>query len=130
MNKKWRFMAGAMAYGALVLAASCTSQKEALLKQGYPEAYAQGFDDGCHSGKKAGGNMFEGLKKDVERFENDTKYAHGWQDGFNQCEKEQEALDRQMQMSIERQRLDEEKKHKMERDALKGIDTKGLENLK
>ncbi len=130
MRNRWCAMTGAIACGMLALTASCTSEKEALLKQGYPEAYAQGFDDGCHSGKKAGGNMFEGLKKDVQRFENDSKYAQGWQDGFNQCEKQQEALDRQMQMSLERQRLNEEKKHKMEQDALKGINTKGLENLK
>lgn len=47
----------------------CVTQKESMIKQGYPLPYADGFDDGCHSGKKAGGSMFDQFKKDVPRFE-------------------------------------------------------------
>ncbi len=77
------------------------------------------------------------LKKDVKRFEKDSQYAQGWSDGFRQCESEQEALQREIRMSIEHQRLMEEKKHNsweeqrhLEREVMKGIDTHGLENLK
>ncbi len=115
----------------------CVSQKESMIKQGYPLAYADGFDDGCHSGKKAGGSMFDQFKKDVKRFQQDTKYAQGWSDGFRQCESEQEAIQRQIRMGMEQQRLMEEKKHNdweekrhLETEMLKGIDTSGLEKLK
>ena len=115
----------------------CVSQRDAMVQQGYPLSYADGFDDGCHSGKKAGGSMFDQFKKDVRRFQSDKQYAQGWSDGFRQCETEQEAMDRQTRMGMEQQRLLEEKKHNkwekqrhLEREVMKGIDTRGLENLK
>jgi hypothetical protein len=121
----------------LVAISGCVSQKESMVKQGYPLSYADGFDDGCHSGKKAGGSMFDQFKKDVRRFEGDSQYAQGWSDGYRQCETEQEALQRQIRMGVEQQRLMEEKKHNdweeqrhLEREVMKGVDTRGLENLK
>ena len=108
-----------------------------MIKQGYPLAYADGFDDGCHSGKKAGGSMFDQFKKDVRRFENDSQYAQGWSDGFRQCETEEESSQRQIRMSMEQQHLIDEKEHydweeqrHLETELFKGIDTSGLENLK
>ena len=108
-----------------------------MIQQGYPLAYADGFDDGCHSGKKAGGSLFDQFKKDVNRFESDDQYAQGWSDGFRQCETEQEALQRQIRMGIEQQSLAEQKKHNhweeqrhLEREVLKGVDTDSLKNLK
>ena len=122
---------------SLVAVSGCVSQKEIMVQQGYPLSYADGFDDGCHSGKKAGDSMFDQFKKDVGRFANDPKYAQGWSDGFRQCETEQESLQRQMRMGMEQQRLMEEKKHykweekrHLEKEMFKGIDTRGLENLK
>jgi len=116
----------------LLASAGCVSQKESMIKQGYPLSYAEVFDDGCHSGKKAGGSLFDQFKKDVGRFDKDSQYAQGWSDGFRQCESEEEALERQVRMGIEQQKLLEQKKHdhKMENNYLKGIDTSGLENLK
>jgi uncharacterized protein YceK len=108
----------------------CATQSETMKSQGYPAAYAEGFEDGCHSGKKAGGSYFDQFKKDVRRFNSDSDYAQGWSDAFRQCETEQEALDRQIRMSMEYQRMDNERKDRMAHDALKGIDTTGLENLK
>ena len=115
----------------------CVSQKELMIQQGYPLAYADGFDDGCHSGNKAGGSLFDQFKKDVNRFENDSQYAQGWSDGFRQCETEQEALQRQVRMGMEQQRLAEEKKHNqweeqrhLEREVFKDIDTDSLKSLK
>lgn len=123
--------------GTLLLLSGCVSQRDSMIQQGYPMSYVDGFDDGCHSGKKAGGQMFEQFKKDVKRFETDSQYAQGWSDAFRQCETEQEALERQMRMSIEQQKLMEQKKHNqweeqrhLENEALKGIDTSGLNNLK
>ncbi len=115
----------------------CTSQKERMIQQGYPLPYADGFDDGCHSGNKAGGSLFDQFKKDVNRFGADSKYSQGWSDGFRQCETEQEALQRQIRMGVEQQRLLEEKNRNdweeqrhLEREVMKGINTRGLENLK
>ncbi len=115
----------------------CVSQREIMVSQGYPLSYADGFDDGCHSGKKAGGSMFDQFKKDVIRFEKDSQYAQGWSDDFRQCETEQEALQRQIRMGMEQQRLMEERKHNkweeqrhLEREVMKRIDTRGLDNLK
>ena len=115
----------------------CTTEQDRMAKEGYPPAYIQGYDDGCHSGKHAGGNMFEHMKKDVRRYDSDRQYAEGWDDGYETCEKEAEAMDRANQRSIEQQRIYQEEHHSrhdgtsdMARDALKGIDTRGLENLK
>jgi len=94
----------------MMIFAGCASQKEVMLEQGHSLAYADGFDDGCHSGKKAGGNMFESFKKDEDRFTRHSKYTQGWSDGFRECESEQEALDRQIRMSMEQQHLNDERK--------------------
>lgn len=121
----------------LFVMTGCVSQKENMIQQGYPLAYADGFDDGCHSGKKAGGLLFEQFKKDVTRFEVDTQYAQGWSDGFRQCETEQESIQRQIRMSMEQQQLTEQKKHNkwddqrhLEREVMNGVDTDALKNLK
>jgi hypothetical protein len=107
-----------------------------MINKGYPVAYAQGYDDGCHSGNKAGGSFFDEFIKDVNRFDNDTQYAQGWSDAFRQCESEQEALQRQTRISIEQQKLSEQreendlqKQYRLEKEVMKGIDTSGLEKL-
>ncbi len=125
------------AVACLFVTAGCVSQKQTMVNQGFPISYADGFDDGCHSGKKAGGNMFEQFKKDVNRFGVDRQYAQGWSDGFRQCETEQEAMQRQIRMGMEQQQFMELKKHNdweeqhhLESELLQGIDTSGLKNLK
>jgi len=122
---------------AIALLGGCATQKDSMVKQGYPLAYAEGFDDGCHSGHKAGGNLFEQFKKDVRRFERSREYAQGWSDGFRQCESEQEAIQRQTRIGIEQQKLIEQRRqmeyqdqYHLEREVLKSIDTKKLNSLK
>lgn len=110
----------------------CASTSEQMQQQGYPEAYADGFEDGCHSGKKAGGSYFDQFKKDVNRFNTDKEYAQGWSDSYRQCETEQEALARQTRMNIEWQKMDNERKNNLDHaalDAMKGIETSGLKSL-
>jgi len=108
-----------------------------MIKEGYPLSYAEGFDDGCHSGNKAGGSLFDQFKKDTRRFEQDSQYAQGWSDGFRQCESQQEATQRQTRMAIEQQKLTEQRKqnklqeqYHLEREALKGVDTSNLNYFK
>lgn len=121
----------------LLLLSGCATQKETMIKEGYPLSYAEGFDDGCHSGNKAGGSLFDQFKKDTKRFEQDSQYAQGWSDGFRQCESQQEATQRQTRMAIEQQKLTEQRKqnklqeqYHLEREALKGVDTSNFNYLK
>ncbi|MEM8769078.1 MAG: hypothetical protein AAGE43_16645, partial [Pseudomonadota bacterium] len=56
--------------------------------------YAEGFHDGCHSGREAAGSASDGFLKDLNRFGVDRDYTRGWSDGFRQCETEQEREER------------------------------------
>ncbi|MCK5697951.1 MAG: hypothetical protein KAI02_07305 [Gammaproteobacteria bacterium] len=125
------------ALGGIVTLTGCTSEADLLRQQGQPIAYVDGFDDGCHSGKKAGGSLFDQFRKDVRRFEGNHEYASGWSDGFRQCETQQESIKRQTRMNMQYQQYSEQRRHNqvMESehfndDLLNGIDTRGLENLK
>ena len=121
---------------SLLIITACQSTRDSMVEQGYPLAYADGFQDGCDSGNKAGGSLFDQFKKDVTRFNTETDYAQGWSDGFRQCETEQESIQRQVRMSIEQQNLQQQKKtnelaeqHALEREVMKGVDTSGLKSL-
>lgn len=122
---------------AFVILAGCASQQETMIRQGYPQSYAEGFEDGCHSGKKAGGSLFDQFNKDVRRFNIDQQYAQGWSDAFRSCESEQEALQRQMRIGIEQQKLIDRRdrnkareQYQLEREVLRGVDTSKLRDLK
>ncbi len=121
---------------SLLIITACQSTRDSMVEQGYPLAYADGFQDGCDSGNKAGGSLFDQFKKDVTRFNTETDYAQGWSDGFRQCETEQESIQRQVRMSIEQQNLQQQKKtnelaeqHALEREVMKDVDTSGLKSL-
>jgi hypothetical protein len=118
----------------LTVLGGCVSQKESLVSKGAPLSYADGFDDGCHSGKKAGGSLFDQFQKDPVRFASDTLYSQGWSDGFRQCETELEFVHRETRMAMEQQRLLEEKHHHdwqeqrhLEREVMRGVDTASLQ---
>ncbi len=87
----WR----AWVIGAVVLLAGCQSTHEQLLAQGYPAAFADGFDDGCSSGRQAAGIISGEFRKNVPRYLQDPNYAEGWSDGFRQCQAQVESQDRQ-----------------------------------
>ena len=125
------------AASCLLLLSGCVTHKETMIKEGYPLSYAEGFDDGCHSGNKAAGSLFDQFKKDIKRFESDSQYAQGWSDGFRQCESQQEAIQRQTRMAIEQQKLTEQRKqsdfqrqYHLEKQALEGVDTTNFKYLK
>jgi hypothetical protein len=56
--------------------------------QGLPPASADGFNDGCQSGRAAQ-DVLGRARKDVRRLKSDPQYAQGWSDGYRQCEYEQ-----------------------------------------
>ena len=95
------------------LLTACVTEGELLKDRGYPEAYTQGYDDGCSSGKKAGGSWFDEFKKDVHRFQRDADYHDGWQDGFEECKSQFKENMHQLERSQERyERQKWEKEHR------------------
>lgn len=75
---------------ALALAA-CGSVREAMIERGHPPAYADGYADGCSSGKEAAGGLFAETRKDASRHGTDDLYTQGWNDGFEECRREMAA---------------------------------------
>jgi hypothetical protein len=64
--------------------AACTSYHDQLIAKGYPPAYADGFSDGCQTGKQAvNGIGYE--HKDARRFAAEKPYQQGWDAGYAQC---------------------------------------------
>ncbi len=72
----------------VVLLAGCAGQSK-MTGQPQTPAYADGFSDGCQSGRVSGGSLFDSYKKNVGRFESDKHYAEGWSAGHRRCEDEQ-----------------------------------------
>jgi hypothetical protein len=76
---------------ALALAA-CGSVEEALIEQGLPPAYAEGYADGCASGEEAAGGLFAAARKDASRHGSDDQYTQGWNKGFEECRRDMAAM--------------------------------------
>lgn len=75
--------------------AGCETTHQTLIAQGYPPAYADGFDDGCGSGRQAAGAITGEFRKNVPRYLADKQYALGWSDGFQQCQGQYVSQERQ-----------------------------------
>ncbi|MCP1650770.1 hypothetical protein [Pseudomonas nitroreducens] len=90
------------------LLGGCATTHETLIAQGYPPAYADGYDDGCGSGRQAAGAITGEFRKDVPRYLDEPKYAQGWNDGFQQCQA--------MRVSQERQQYEEQRNSDRDRD--------------
>lgn len=88
---QWRWSA----LWLVVVLAGCQSTHEHLVAQGYPPAFADGFDDGCSSGRQAAGVISGEFRKNVPRYLKDAQYAQGWTDGFRQCQAMRESEDRE-----------------------------------
>lgn len=78
------------------------------MNEGASPAYAQGFDDGCSSGKKSAGDLFSQFHKNVQAFQHNQDYRQGWNDGHEECRNEWLSMNRQQQLSIEEQRAADE----------------------
>jgi hypothetical protein len=66
--------------------AGCTSVQEGLSARGYPPAYAEGYEQGCASGKAAAGGLFSEAQQDRARYQDsDSEYAQGWDAGSQKC---------------------------------------------
>jgi hypothetical protein len=66
--------------------AACTSTEQGLIERGYPPAYAQGYEQGCASGKAAAGGLFAQAQQDQTRYrDSNSQYAQGWDAGYAKC---------------------------------------------
>jgi hypothetical protein len=88
--KRLRTIALAALVTTLDLAA-CSSVKKTMIQRGFPPAYAEGYADGCSSGKEAAGGLFDTASKDTMRYGSDHQYTEGWDRGFQRCKSEMEA---------------------------------------
>ncbi len=96
-------LAGLLAFGG------CASTAETMQQKGYGPSYSKGYEDGCESGKRAGGGMFNDFRKNVDRYDRDYKYREGWEDGYRQCKGEEKAL---------MQSIENSQRAEMEREAI------------
>jgi hypothetical protein len=87
-----RVLSALAALIATLALAACGSVKEAMIERGLPPAYAEGYDDGCASGKEAAGGLIAETRKDTTRYGTDGQYTQGWNDGFEKCRRETAAL--------------------------------------
>lgn len=76
-----------------LLLAGCESTHEQMVGRGYPPAYADGFQDGCSSGRQAAGVMVGDFRKNVPRYLHELQYETGWDDGFRQCKATQDSAE-------------------------------------
>lgn len=79
----------------VLLLTGCQSTHQQLIEKGYPPAYADGFQDGCGSGRQAAGVMAGEFRKNVPRYLQERQYETGWDDGFRQCQAMRENQDQQ-----------------------------------
>ena len=49
----------------------------------YAPAYADGYEDGTSSGYNAARGRPSGVRRDTYRYESDTDYRQGWDDGYS-----------------------------------------------
>lgn len=87
MNTKITVIVSAL---SLSLAACATEYKT----PDGPPAYKQGYADGCASGNVAGGNGFAKFTKDAPRYDRDSLYKQGWDDGMTTCKGQFESVGR------------------------------------
>jgi hypothetical protein len=83
MNRFARLAATlAMALGNL---SGCATPPNPLMGSGHTPAYADGFNDGCQSGKASQDPVAAFYTKDTKRFDSDKQYAQGWAAGYQKC---------------------------------------------
>ena len=101
----------------LIALTGCQSTHETLLANGYPPAYADGFDAGCSSGRQAAGVISGEFKKDVPRYLKDPTYAQGWEDGFRQCKSLRESEELNDYQERHRDQRERDWQHEKDQDA-------------
>lgn len=63
---------------------------------GYDSAYVDGYVDGQYSGYVAAGHPYSHFQKNTHRYEDDSQYRQGWNDGFSVAKGSYESIQRSM----------------------------------
>jgi hypothetical protein len=59
-----------------------TGNRQGLLAAGYSAQYVDGYMDGYSAGCHAVGHPLYKFTRDLSRYEEDSQYMKGWNDGF------------------------------------------------
>lgn len=114
-----------------IISAGCGTSDSALIESGHNMAYVQGFHDGRHSGMQEAGNNFETFIKDQKRFESDTDYKQGWIAGESEGKRLQDeatSFGKGVAGSYS-PKSEATNSDDVAKEALKGVDTSGLNSL-
>ena len=121
---------------SVLFLAGCASEGQRLMQEGASAEYAQGYDDGCSSGKKSAGDMFAQFHKNVRAYQSNSDYRQGWNDGHEECKSEWLSSYRQQELGIQRQRaydehkwMENQEKRDMVRDAMPNLTKEQIETL-
>jgi len=117
--------------------ASCGTTDNALREAGHSESYVQGFHDGRHSGMSEEGNSWEHYIRDEESFASDAEYRSGWLTGEMEGTQLQDqaaafgnaAAGAYQNLEIQKEVEKQTNFEGIAEDAVKGVDTSGLESL-
>ena len=61
-----------------------------------PLSYRQGYRDGCDCGYVAAGHPYYKYRKDVYRYQDESLYKQGWDDGYDMCKSRYESIGRSL----------------------------------
>ena len=119
-----------------VTLAGCATQQsseDTLLQHGYSANYVAGYHDGCPSGKRAGGDGFKQAARDDTAYAVGGDYKTGWDYGYLTCRETEIQSERTASTVGAALAAGVASSHGADgvdaRDALKGIDTSGLEGV-
>ncbi|WP_200763705.1 hypothetical protein [Nitrosophilus alvini] len=70
------------------LLSGCTVKYENIYSK--LPAFQEGYKDGCESGEEAASNSFSQKKIDIKRYNNDSVYKEGWDEGYYDCYSDRE----------------------------------------
>ncbi|MBM7035039.1 hypothetical protein JQC93_01365 [Vibrio sp. 188UL20-2] len=115
----------------VLLSFGCGTSDTALREGGHGDSYIMGFHDGRHSGMQETGNHYEQFIKDEQRFATDQEYQQGWLAGEAEGKKlqSQAATVGQGLASGYSAHSATQSTDDVAKEAVKGVDTSGLEAL-
>lgn len=115
---------------------ACGTSNSQLRAEGHSESYIDGFNDGRRSGIEEAGNPFEKFVRDDTRFNTDNEYTLGWIAGEAEgeiLEERSENIGNILSAGASAASINRESKEddfdRVAKDALKDVDTSGLEGL-
>lgn len=72
----------------------CATLREQMTAAGYDPSYIDGYEHGHSSGYVAAGHPWYSFQKDTYRFDSDSQYRQGWNDGFQVAKGQYESIQR------------------------------------